>query len=104
MLQAPTNINCDAITGYTTRYPTFNEGVEETTATSRVVTVDGDMSLEFFVSAQNSQNVTSAVTSQTVKSPYLRKSNWTQLHDDVSRNQSMVLINSINFASFTFSQ
>jgi len=71
--QEPRDTNCQSITSYETRYPILKDNALSGTDLTRDIVVDGDVSLSFFVIATNNEGFSSAIFSQTITSPALRK-------------------------------
>ncbi|XP_067932383.1 receptor-type tyrosine-protein phosphatase kappa-like [Watersipora subatra] len=69
--QEPAKINCVSITKYETRYPVFTENLLEGTDMTRDIVVDGDVLVAFYIVATNNDGLSSAIFSQSIRSPGL---------------------------------
>ncbi|XP_067932596.1 phosphatidylinositol phosphatase PTPRQ-like [Watersipora subatra] len=68
----PETINCAEINHYITRYPNSSSQTVQTSTLSRVVHVDGEEEVTFYVYAVNDANIHSPVSSHTITSGTLK--------------------------------
>lgn len=69
----PNTVNCASVNKYKARYPAFSSSVEEVTEANKVIFVDGNTQVSFFLTAENDGNFESAVVSKSMTTPSIRK-------------------------------
>ncbi|XP_067932624.1 receptor-type tyrosine-protein phosphatase delta-like [Watersipora subatra] len=68
----PSETNCESISSYSTRYPASGSNVAPRSVTNRVVYADGNIPIEFHVTAVNNYNLESAAAVISITTPEMR--------------------------------